>query len=443
MIRFSLMSVPWRSSLASMLALAMLPALCFGQFSQSRFQSVPPRSKLIKTGRILDVSSGTYVLRQAILTEGERIKEIGSWEQVSAHAPKDAIAIDLSQATVLPGLIDCHAHPLVSMDPHMDGGQAITTAVALMSPSLRVLIGARNLREDLESGITSVRVVGHSGIDGDIALRDGIRAGLVPGPRLQASGRKITPLGGQATYLQPSLAKPILEQEFLVASGPDDARRAVRENLAGGVDFIKIAVDNGAGPFWKFRYMAPADARAIVEDAHRLSLKVAAHAVDTTSIQTAIDAGVDSIEHAFLATDGQLQEMRDRGIFLVATDIPNNGGSPESRLRLQHALKIGVKIAMGSDLWSPIPDKTYGEASLLALGALHEEGMPNIDVIRSATIRGAELMGWSADVGQIAVGKFADIIAVSGDPLQTITILEHASFVMQGGNVIRNQAREN
>jgi imidazolonepropionase-like amidohydrolase len=156
-------------------------------------------------------------------------------------------------------------------------------------------------------------------------------------------------------YLQPALAKQILEQEYMVVSGPDKARKAVRENLAICVDLIKISIDNGAGAYRKFRYMAPEDVKAATEDAHRLGMRVAAHAVERVAIQSAIDAGVDSIEHAFLATDQQLQQMKDRGIFLVATDVPDNGGSPESKDRLQRAMKIGLKIAMGSEIWFPPP----------------------------------------------------------------------------------------
>ena len=423
--------------LIAMFALGLLP---FPAGAQFRLQDPsPPTPKLIKAGRVLDVRNGKYLLNQGILTEGDYIKEVGPWEQVQGHAPKNVAIIDLSPATVVPGLIDAHSHLLVSMDPGMSGGQAITTAVTLMSPEFRTLIGALHAKQYLDAGVTSVRVVGHSGIGGDIALRDGIRSGLIPGPRLQAAGRKLTPPGGQAMYLQPTLAKQILEQEFVTVSGPEEARKAVRENLAMGANLIKIVIDAGAGPFWKFRYMAPEDAKAITEDAHRLGLRVAAHAVDKIAIQTAIDAGVDSIEHAFLATDQQLQQMKDKGIFLVATDIPGNGGSPESKDRLQRALKLGLKIAMGSDLWSPISGRTYGQAALLELGALHEEGMSNLEVIRCATVNAAELMGWSDLVGEITPGKLADIIAVSEDPLRDVTSLQHVGFVMKGAAVVRNE----
>lgn len=421
---------------------SLLPSISVAQF---RLPDAPPIApKLIKAGRILDVKSGRYHVNQGILTDGERIKEVGPWEQVRLHAAKDVTLIDLSQATVLAGLIDSHSHLLVSMATGMSGGEGITTAVTLMSPEFRTLIGARHAKEYLEAGVTSVRVVGHSGVTGDIALRDAIRVGLVPGPRLQAAGRKITPLGGGSTYLQPGIAKQILDLEYITVSGPDEARRAVRENLAIGADLIKVQMEAGAGRFWKFRFMAPEDVNAIVEDAHRLGMKVAAHAVDKANIQIVIDAGVDSVEHAFQATDAELQAMKDKGIFMVATDIPDNGGSPESKDRLHRAMKIGVKIAMGSDLWfAPATGTTYGQAALADLRALHDEGMPNIDVIRCATVNGAELMGWSDVVGEIAPGKLADIIALSADPLQDVTSLEHVQFVMKGATVIRSEFSKN
>lgn len=431
-----------RKMLIPLIGLGVLPISSVAQFRLPN--SPPPTPKLIRAGRLLDVRNGKYVSDRGILTEGERIKEVGPWEEARVHAPKGATVIDLSKATVLPGLIDCHSHLLVSMPPEMNGGESISSAVALMSPEFRTLLGARNAREYLEAGVTAVRVVGHSGITGDIALRDGIRNGLVPGPRMQASGRKITPPGGQAIWLQPALAKPILDQEYITVSGPDEARRAVRENLAMGANLVKIVIDAGAGPFWKFRYLAPEDVKAVTEDAHRLGMKVAAHAADKVAIQTAIDAGVDSIEHAFDATDAQLHQMKGKGIFLVATDVPDDGvSSPPYKDRLQRALKVGVKMAMGSDLWFPFSGRTYGQSALLELWALHEEGMPSADVIRSATVNGAELMGWSDLMGEIAAGKLADLIAVSEDPLQDVTSLQHVRFVMKGAEVVRDEFTKN
>lgn len=410
--------------------------------AQMRIQPPPtPSPKLIRAGRILDVRSGQYRLDQGILTEGEKIKEIGPWADLKTRAPGDATVIDLSRATLLPGLIDCHAHLLISGDlGRLDPGELLSTTLAQMTPAKRALLGARNARETLEAGITSVRNVGHSGVDGDVALRDAINAGWLAGPRLQAAGRKITPIGGQATMLQPSLAPQILSQDFLTISGIEQARAAVRENLANGVDLIKIVIDADAGKNWKIRYMSLEDAKAIVEDAHRLEMKVAAHAGDNVAVQIAIDAGVDSIEHAWTATDAQLQQMKTKGIFLVATEIFT--GVP-GRERLQRAMKIRVKIAMGSDAWAFVPGKTRGEAALLGLKKLEDEGMPGIGIIRSATITAAELMGWADSVGELAAGRFADIIAVDGDPVNNVSLLLQVRFVMKGATVIKSNFGNN
>jgi imidazolonepropionase-like amidohydrolase len=421
----------------SILLLLLLSVASLGQVRVQRASA--PAPKLIRAGRVLDVKSGTYRLDLGILTEGERIKEIGPWPEVQAHAPKDAVMIDLSRATILPGLIDCHAHLLISADvPRLSPEENIALDITRSSASAMALMGARNAREDLEAGITSARVLGHSGIDGDAALRDAINAGWVPGPRIQASCRKITPIGGQSMRFQPAVADELVAQEFLAVSGLDEARRAVRQNLSAGADLIKIVVDGIEHPHTgKVQYMPVADARAIVEDAHRLGLKVAAHAQDNVAVQIAIDAGVDSIEHAWTATDQQLQQMKERGIFLDATDVLVPTSSKD---RLVRAMKVDVKITAGSDMWISIPGKTRGEASLLELQVLHKEGMSNLDIIRSSTVNAAELMGWSDRVGELAAGKFADIIAVKGDPLQDLDSLLHVPFVMKGASVIKDDS---
>jgi len=417
-------------------ALSLLFVIFIITMGQMRFQPPPtPAPKLIRAGRILDVKSGGYLLDQVILTDGEKIKAIGPWQEVRERAPGDAALIDLSQATLLPGLIDCHAHLLISGDlGRLDPSELLATTLTQMSASSRALLGARNAREDLEAGITSARIVGHSGIDGDVALRDAINAGWIAGPRLQAAARKITALGPM--NLQSGVAAQVLAQEFLAVSGPDQARAAVRENLAHGADLIKISIDSDGPRNWKTRYLSIDDAKGVVEDAHRLGMKVAAHAADNTAVQIAIDAGVDSIEHAWSATDAQLKQMKDRGIFLVATEI---FVAAPSKDRLQRAMSAGVKIAMGSDAWALLPGKTRGEATLLDLKKLQDEGMPSLEIIRSATLNAAELMGWSDRVGQLAEGDFADIVAVAGDPVQDIALLQHVQFVMKGATVVRNE----
>jgi imidazolonepropionase-like amidohydrolase len=272
---------------------------------------------LVKVGWLLDPRTGKVLSPAAVLIEDNKVKEVGAPSKV--QTPSGAKVFDLGNATLLPGLIDSHTHLLV--DPitpaeaerarHYNGSFLPGLLLAIAeSPSKRVLMGAQLAREDLESGITTVRNLGHSGIDGDTELRDAINAGRVPGPRILASGRKLITRGDYIENLNPALADAILEQEFLLIDGTDRARQAVRQNEFQNVDLIKIAADEN---------LTVPELAAVVEEAHRKHLKVAVHAVDKTSIQTAIDAGADSIEHGNEATDAELKQMRDKGIFLCLT----------------------------------------------------------------------------------------------------------------------------
>lgn len=413
---------------------------------------------LLKTGRLLDVRTGKYTYNQGVLIENDRIKEVGPLPSVQSHAPRNAVIIDLGKATVLPGLIDCHAHLLATAIPPLDPSSIILENIAGMSQSTRVLLGARTAREDLDAGFTTVRVVGHSGIDGDAALRDAINQGWIPGPRVLASGRKLTPTGGQALHLNPVVAEAIINQEFLQVGSADDARKAVRENILYGADFIKAVADAEG------RFLAPEEMKAIVGEAHRSGLKVAVHATTKLGIQTAIDAGVDSIEHGDEVTEDQLEAMHDKGIFLDLTEAFYGGRwrklveatvvmTPEDNAalaayekqeaqtvpaRVQRIIKAEVKYAVGSDMWWEYPGKTRGQATALMFGALRDLGMSPENIVRAATANAAELIGWQDRVGAIEAGKFADLIATAGDPLQDITELERVAFVMKGGQVIKN-----
>ena len=418
----------------------------------------PPKTALIEAGRVLDIRSGAYLNHQGILVENERIKEVSDFPTLRQHAPAGTLVIDLHNATLLPGLIDCHAHLLAAMSPRFLN-DALTVQLTQMSPSQRALLGARNAREDLEAGVTTVRIVGHSGVNGDSALRDAVNAGWIPGPRIQAATRKLAPPGGQALPLHSVMASLITDQEFRIVTGADDARRAVREALHEGADLIKVIV--GDQP----PRLGPDEVKAVVDEAHRSKIKVAVHASTTEAIAIAIQAGVDSIEHADEAADDQLLSMRDKGIFLGATewtrqaligpyekvlrfspqeqagiDAYYKNFSEKSARRLQSAMKLGVKIAAGSDMWFQYPEKTRGEATVMMMtSGLRGEGMLPADVIRAMTVTAAELLGWQDRIGTIEPKKFADLIAVSGDPLQDISELEHVKFVMKGGRVIKNE----
>ena len=419
----------------------------------------------LKAGRLLDPRTGNVLSPAAVFIEDNKIKEVGSPSQLQAHAAAGAKIIDLGNATLLPGLIDSHTHlfldiivpPELEQQRHFNGLFAPGMLLAIIeSPSKRVLMGAQFAREDLESGITTVRNLGHSGIDGDTELRDAINAGRVVGPRILASGRKLITRGSYVQNLNPALADAILQQEFLLIDGADQARQAVRRNAFQNVDVIKVTADEN---------LTVSELAAVIEEAHREHLKVAVHAPDKVSIQTAIDAQADSIEHGNEATDAQLKQMRDKGIFLDLTPTFNDGFylkitepsiviSPASRADavsrnasrkeqydqlVQRVLKSGVKFAAGSDMCWFYPGKSRGQASAETLVKLRDAGMRPLDVIRSITTNAAEMLGWQDRIGSIEPGKFADLVGVAGDPVADISELERVQFVMKEGKVIRNE----
>jgi len=412
---------------------------------------------------MLDPRTGQVLSPAAVLIENGKIKEVGSPTQVQAHAP-GVKTIDLGSSTLLPGLIDSHTHllldiivpPEAEIARHFNGEFAPGLLLAVVeSPTKRVLLGAQLAREDLESGFTTIRNLGHSGIDGDAALRDAINAGRVPGPRMLASGRKVIALDSYLQSLNPAVAQAIVEQEFLMIDSPERARQAVLQNVFYNVDLIKVTVGDA---------ISPLELTAMVEEAHREHLKVAAHAVDIASIQTAIEAGADSIEHGNKVTDEQLKQMRDKGIFLdltptwysnffmkitepsivMSSAFHSSNASSDARVQKQYdelvprVLKSGVKFAAGSDMCWFYPGKTRGEASAAAFVNLRAAGMPPLDVIRAITVNAAQMLGWQDRIGSIEPGKFADLVAVARDPIADITEIERVRFVMKDGQVVRN-----
>jgi imidazolonepropionase-like amidohydrolase len=419
---------------------------------------------LIKAARFLDPRSGHVISPASVRIVGDKIEEVGS-----KASDTGAAIIDLGGATLLPGLIDSHTHLLLDVSIPAEAEMARYTifqpglllAVAARSPADRVLLGAQMAREDLEAGFTAVRNLGHSGIDGDVALRDAVDAGRVPGPRILAAGRKLTAIGGYFQSMNPAVAEPILEQEFLQVATVEDGRRAVDTNLFYRADVIKVTLDDdGIG------ITAPV-LKAIVDEAHLAHRKVAAHAVTKIAIQTAIDAGVDSIEHGNAITDEQLQSMRSKGIFLGLTptvyddffaqlfesQIVLSGerksrmaaGAPQ-RLRrdrefAERISRSGVRFAVGSDMCWHHPGRTRGELSARVLVALGHAGMPALDIIRGVTTSAAEMLGWQDRIGAIEPGKLADLVAVAGDPLADVGELSRVRFVMKGGKVVRNEFR--
>jgi imidazolonepropionase-like amidohydrolase len=409
----------------------------------------------LRAARLIDGKSETVVNNAVILVENDRITAVGSGLQI----PEDAKVIDLGDATLLPGLIDAHTHLLSEMDGTNLTLQDVEMLriVATQSTALRALLGGKLGREDLEAGITTVRDLGNSGVNGDVALREAINHGWLPGPRIVAATRALAAQGGQFGHLIPE-AQSIIEQEYVTIHGPESARQGVRQALYDGANCIKVIV-NGSPATVTLDEM-----KAIVEEAHISGVKVAAHAIGEKATRIAAEAGVDSIEHAYIVPDEVLKMMAEKHIFLVPTDgtlqtyedmifgarQPSTEEKSRtekqfqpfierSRDRLRRARRMGVPIASGSDMYLTMPRQNRGQASLLVFEAYAEAGMTPLEIIQAATRNGAELLGMLDRIGTLEKGKLADIIAVPGDPLKDVKALERAKFVMKGGVVVKNE----
>jgi len=400
---------------------------------------------VIRAGKLLDVVAGTVLKDQNIIITGERITAVGP--AASTQIPAGAQIIDLSAQTVLPGLIDMHTH--LTADPFMGGYNSLG-----VSDTRAALYGVRAARKTLEAGFTTVRNVGAGGF-GDVALRDAINDGDFIGPRMRTAGYAIGIKGG---HCDENLLPP--EMNFTgrgVADGPWEARAKVREMAKYGADVIKICASGGVlskGDEPGAQQYTLEEMQAIVNEAHKLGRKVAAHAHGTSAIHDAILAGVDSIEHASLIDDVNIKLAKEKGTYLVM-DIYNDdfnlqegekaGMLAESiekekvigqlqRDNFRKAFMGGAKMAFGTDS-GVYP---HGD-NARQFYYMTKYGMTSMQAIQAATINAADLLGWKDRVGSISVGKYADIIAVKGNPADNATELTKVSFVMKGGAVIRNQ----
>ena len=435
-----------------------LPALLlFITSSPARAQTAASQGAriAIRAARLIDGKSEAVVNNAVIVVENDKIVSVGS----ALPIPAGAKVIDLGDATLLPGFIDAHTHLLSEMDGTNLTLQDVEMLriVATQSTALRALLGAKLGREDLEAGITTVRDLGNSGVNGDVALRDAINNGWLPGPRIVAATRALAAQGGQFGPLTPQV-QPIIEQEYVTIRGPESARQAVRQALYDGANCIKVIV-NGSPANVTLDEM-----KAIVEEAHTASVKVAAHAIGDKATRIAAEAGADSIEHAYIVPDDVLKMMAEKHIFLVPTDgtlqtfMDMSFGTRQpsaeeksrmenqflpfierSRDRLRRARKMGVPIASGSDMYLSMPKQNRGQASLLVFEAYAEAGMTPMEIIQAATRNGAQLLGMLDRIGTLETGKLADIIAVPGDPLKDVKALERAKFAMKGGAIVKNE----
>jgi imidazolonepropionase-like amidohydrolase len=407
-------------------------------------QEQKPKRTVIRAGRVLDVRTGALRTNQAIVINGDKITQIAPSTEVAASG--DDITIDLPDATLLPGLIDMHTHLTFDLNSLGYSGLGISTA-------REALHGARNARRTLEAGFTTVRNLGAFDYS-DIALRDAINDGDVIGPRIVASGPALSITGG---HCDENLLPPAFHfQASGVADGVEAVQHRVREVIKYGADVIKVCATGGVlskGDDPNASQYTLEEMKAIVVDAHRLGRRVAAHAHGAEGVRWASEAGVDSIEHGHLMDDQAIAALRKNGTYLVPTlflgeymeknmdrsDVPEYSKQKmrdvmaAMRKNTGKAFAAGVKVAFGTDAAVYPHGLNAGEFHVYV-----QLGMTPLAAIQTATINASDLLGSKFNVGTLEPGKFADVIAVDGDPTKDVTILEHVKFVMKGGTIYKN-----
>jgi imidazolonepropionase-like amidohydrolase len=403
--------------------------------------SLGAKTVVVRAGHLLDVKTGKTLSNQTIVIQGDKIVSVGS----DSAAPAGAQVIDLPNATVLPGLIDAHTH--ITMTTNFG-----YSTLGISIPR-EALYGARNARVTLDAGFTTVRNVGASGFT-DVALRDAINAGDVPGPRMLVSGPALSITGGHCD--ENFLPFEMHAQAEGVADGVEAVQHKTREIIKYGADLIKICATGGVlshGDNPQASQFTLEEMKAIVADAHRLGRKVAAHAHGAQGIRWASEAGVDSIEHGSYIDDAAIAEMKKNGTYLVPTlylmdwffenaekigtpaELIAKGHEvmPAARKNVARAFAAGVKVGFGTDAAVyPHGLNAHEFAVMVKLG------LTPLQAIQAATVNDADLLGWSDKVGTIEAGKWADLVAVDGDPLADVTTLERVKFVMKGGEVRKN-----
>ncbi len=408
-----------------------------------------PTVVFIKAGRLVDVRAGRVLENQGILVEGQRIKAVGALAEVEKTVPPTAQIIDLSKATVLPGLADCHTHILLQGD--------ITAAdydEQLLKESIpyRTIRATVAVRTALLNGFTMMRDLETEGaMYADVDVKTAINRGVIPGPRLFVSTRAFSatgmyPLSGYSWELK-------MPEGVQIVDGADNIRRAVREQVKYGADWIKFYADRRYylkdGALHSWINFTDEEMKAMVDEAHRLGRRVAAHAMGWEGIDASLKVGVDSIEHGYGLDEGLMDRMLRQGTFWCPTIYVGvyvaegraAAGAPiwvamrdlEAKA-FGVAVRKGVKIAYGTDAGG----YAWTENQAKEFTYMVRYGMTPMQAIQSATAAAADLLERSTDLGSIEAGKFADIVAVSGDPLRDITELERVRFVMKGGEVYRN-----
>ena len=402
--------------------------------------------QMVRCGALIQPANGQVQHNVLVTVEGERIKEV----REGGNAPSGAQVIDLSDHTCLPGLIDAHTHVLLQGDITAED---YDQQLLKQSVAYRTILATRSVRRALDYGFTTIRDVETEGAGyADVDLKKAINRGIIPGPRMQVATRAMDVTGAYPLLgYAPEVPVPHGVQ---VVDGPDSARKAVREQISFGADWIKVYSDRSYfvrpdGVLDDIPTFTPDELHAIVDEAHRQRHKAASHAIALNGVHNSVEAGVDSIEHGDYIADADLKTMVQKGIYYVPTIyvgeyVAEGRAAAGAKVWLdmikihadtfRRAMNAGVKIAFGTDVggfdWSVNP--------AIEFPLMVKYGMTPAQAIRSATTSGAELLSMQNDIGSIAPGKYADLVAVKGDPLADISLLQKIDFVMKGGEVYKS-----
>jgi len=439
-----------------MQARRLVPALCLSLIARPLPAAEPAQPPIpvtaIRAGVLIDGLSAVPKQNQLILIRGNRVESVG--ELTAGRIPAGAKVIDLSRATVLPGLIDAHTHIfLQGEDPAEGGYDAQLLKDSLAFRAARATVAARRA---LEQGFTTIRDVETEGAGyGDVGIKKAIERGYIPGPRMFVVTRAISTTGGyDLDGYAPEIVVPKGAQ---IVDGPVEARKAAREQLANGADWLKVYMTHRSwvdkqGKLVSQPTLTVEELKAVVDEAHGWGRKVACHAYNGLGLRRALDGGCDSIEHGLELDDAAISQMLKQGTWLCPTMAVYYHGfaaedTPAGKLdrkrvavhgpSLQRAVKAGVKIAFGSD----VGGFSWSEPIAQEFPRMVEFGMTPMAAIQAATSRAAQMLGMEGELGVIAPGSAADIIAVVGDPLKDITVLEHVGFVMKDGQVYKDDLR--
>jgi imidazolonepropionase-like amidohydrolase len=432
--------------LAALVAAILLAGVSLTANDQTAKKEAPAKRIAIRAGRLIDGKSDSVIQNAVIVIEGDTIISVAP----GATEPSGVETIDLSKATVMPGFADVHTHVLLNGDITAEDYDA-----QLLKESIpyRAILGARNAKIALDHGFTSIRDLETEGaMYADVDVKTAIANGEVPGPRMHVATRAMSPTGMYPLLGYSWELKVPTGVQYV--DGVDGARKAVREQIMYGADWIKYYSDRkyhfeSDGVLHSMVNFTDEEAKAIVDETHRLGKKVAAHCIGSDGIAAALRAGVDTVEHGDGLTDAEIDEMAQRGIYWVPTITvgayvaPGRGGNwtrmvDLEKVAFQKALKKNVKIALGTDAggfdWKEVNQAKEFEYYV-------DYGMTPMQALRSGTVVAAELLGWSDKVGTVEAGKWADLVAVSGDPLKDITEVERVKFVMKAGVVYKNELR--